>query len=30
MTPHIPEELSTRIDWSPFAIMGNTMSASRS
>ena len=21
----IPEELSTRIDWSPFAIMGNTM-----
>jgi hypothetical protein len=25
MTPHIPEELSTRIDWRPFAIMGNTM-----
>ena len=25
MTPLIPEELSTRIDWSPFAIMGNTM-----
>ena len=26
MTPHIPEELSTRvIDWSPFGIMGNTM-----
>jgi hypothetical protein len=25
MTPHIPEELSTCIDWSPFAIMGNTM-----
>ena len=25
MTPHITEELSTRIDWSPFAIMGNTM-----
>ena len=25
MTPYIPEELSTRIDWSPFAIMGNTM-----
>jgi len=26
MTPHIPEELSTRlIDWSPFVIMGNTM-----
>ncbi len=25
MTPHLPEELSTRIDWSPFAIMGNTM-----
>ena len=25
MTPHIPEVLSTRIDWSPFAIMGNTM-----
>ena len=23
MTLHIPEELSTRIDWSPFAIMGN-------
>jgi hypothetical protein len=21
----IPKELSTRIDWSPFAIMGNTM-----
>jgi hypothetical protein len=26
MTPHIPEEVSTRlIDWSPFMIMGNTM-----
>ena len=26
MTPHISEELSTRlIDWSPFVIMGNTM-----
>ena len=25
MTPHILDELSTRIDWSPFAIMGNTM-----
>ena len=25
MTSHIPEELSTRIDWSAFAIMGNTM-----
>jgi hypothetical protein len=25
MTPHIPEELSTKIDWSPFVIMGNTM-----
>jgi len=25
MTSHIPEELSTRIDWSTFAIMGNTM-----
>ena len=26
MTPHIPEESSTRlIDWSPFLIMGNTM-----
>ena len=26
MTPHIPEEFSTRlIDWSPFVIMGNTM-----
>jgi hypothetical protein len=26
MTPHIPEEFSTRlIDWSPFVIMRNTM-----
>jgi hypothetical protein len=26
MTPHIPEEFSTRlIDWSPFLIMDNTM-----
>jgi hypothetical protein len=26
MTPHIPEEFSTRlIDWSPFMIMDNTM-----
>ena len=26
MTPHIPEEFSTRlIDWSPLVIMGNTM-----
>ena len=26
MTPHIPEECSTRlIDWSSFVIMGNTM-----
>jgi hypothetical protein len=26
MTPHLPEELSTRlIDWSPFVIMGSTM-----
>jgi hypothetical protein len=26
MTPHIPEEFSIRlIDWSLFAIMGNTM-----
>ncbi|MEH2625911.1 hypothetical protein V1292_003966 [Bradyrhizobium sp. AZCC 1719] len=26
MTPHIPEELSTRlIDWNPFVIAGNTM-----
>jgi hypothetical protein len=26
MTPHIPEEFSTRlIDWSPFVIVGNTM-----
>ena len=26
MTPHIPEEFSTRlIDWSPFVIMGNTV-----
>jgi hypothetical protein len=26
MTPHIPQEFSTRlIDWSAFLIMGNTM-----
>jgi hypothetical protein len=26
MTPHIPEEFSTRlIDWIPFVITGNTM-----
>jgi hypothetical protein len=26
MTPHIPEEFSTRlINWSPFVITGNTM-----
>jgi hypothetical protein len=25
MTPHIPEELSTKINWSSFVIMGNTM-----
>jgi hypothetical protein len=25
MTPHLPEELSTKIDWSPFVIMGTTM-----
>jgi hypothetical protein len=26
MTPHLPEEFSTRlIDWSPFVIMSNTM-----
>jgi len=26
MTPHIPEESAARVsDWSPFAIMGNTM-----
>ncbi|XIA66357.1 hypothetical protein ACFIOY_10275 [Bradyrhizobium sp. TZ2] len=26
MTPHIPEEFSSRlIGWSPFVIMGNTM-----
>ena len=26
MTPHIPEEFSTRlIDWNPHVIMGNTM-----
>jgi hypothetical protein len=25
MTPHLPEELSTKIGWSPFVIMGNTM-----
>jgi hypothetical protein len=26
MTPHIPEEVSSKlIDWSPFVIKGNTM-----
>ena len=26
MTPHIPEEFSTRLSgWNPFVIMGNTM-----
>ena len=25
MTPYLPEELSTKIDRSPFVIMGNTM-----
>jgi hypothetical protein len=25
MTLHIPEELSTKINWSPVVIMGNTM-----
>jgi hypothetical protein len=25
MTPHIPEELSTWIEWSPFAIKGKTI-----
>jgi len=25
MTPRIPEEFSTRFDWSPFVITGNTM-----
>jgi hypothetical protein len=25
MTPHLPEELSTKIDWSPLVIKGNTM-----
>ncbi len=26
MTPHIPEEFSTKLtDWSPLVIMGNTM-----
>jgi hypothetical protein len=25
MTPHIPEEPSTKINWSFFVIMGNTM-----
>jgi hypothetical protein len=25
MIPHIPEELSPRIEWLPFAITGNTM-----
>jgi hypothetical protein len=25
MTTHIPEEFSTRFDWRPFVITGNTM-----
>jgi hypothetical protein len=25
MSPHIPEELSTKLDWGPFVIMSNTM-----
>jgi hypothetical protein len=25
MTPHVPEELSTKINRSPFVILGNTM-----
>ena len=25
MTPHIPEEFSTKFDWSPFVITANTM-----
>jgi hypothetical protein len=25
MTPHIPEDFFTRIDWRTFAIMSNTM-----
>jgi hypothetical protein len=25
MTPHIPEELSTKVNCSPFVIMGNTI-----
>jgi hypothetical protein len=25
MTPQIPTEVSTRIEWSPFTIMGNMM-----
>jgi hypothetical protein len=25
MTPHIPEKLSTKNNWSPFVIVGNTM-----
>ena len=25
MTRHRPEELSTKIDWSPLVIMGNTL-----
>jgi hypothetical protein len=25
MTPHLPAELSTKINWSPLVIMGNTM-----
>ena len=25
MTPHIPEEISARLDLSPFVIMGNAM-----
>jgi hypothetical protein len=31
MTPHIPEEFSTRlIDWSPFVIMDNARQPPRS
>jgi hypothetical protein len=25
MTPHLPKDFSTKIDWRPFVIMGNTM-----
>ena len=30
MTPHLPEGLSTKIDWSPFVIVGQHDAAPRS